>query len=105
MHDEIVVTHGSVSTFAGGADGDVAPIRDISGSNTSIGFATAVAIDVQSDELIVGSSSPNAILRFTRTANGNVFPIYGFVPADDAPPIPIYVDRIRDLILVSKCGD
>ena len=103
MHDEIVVAHGAVSTFAGGASGNVAPLRKISGDTTGLGFAASIAIDTQADEIIVGSTGPS-ILAFARTADGNVPSLRSFTPAFIDVPVALYVDRIRDEIVVSRYG-
>lgn len=99
VHDEIVVAHGAVSTFAGGASGNIAPLRSIPASC----FAASIAVDTQADELIVGCTGPS-ILAYARTANGDVAPLRSFTPAFIDTPVALYVDRIRDEIVVSKFG-
>jgi hypothetical protein len=103
VHDEIVVAHGAASVFAGGASGDVAPLRTISGNLTGMGFAASIAVDTQSDELIVGTTGPS-ILVFARTANGNVPALRSFTPVAIDVPAALYVDRVRDEIVVSRYG-
>lgn len=66
-------------TFAVAANGNVAPLRSISGANTQINSATALSFDAANDQLIVASDAYNAVdfpalLFFPRTANGNVQP-------------------------------
>lgn len=68
-------------TFALNADGNVAPLRSISGSNTQIVAAGGMTYDSKSDQLIVANKAYNAfpdypqLLVFPRTANGNVAPV------------------------------
>ena len=69
----------TISEFAAGATGNVAPIRTIAGSNTGLaggnGFTFGLAVSKTSGEIFVSNSGSNAILGFAATASGNVAPI------------------------------
>lgn len=69
----------TISEFAAGATGNVAPIRTISGSNTGLtggnGFTFGLAVSKASGEIFVTNPGTNAILGFASTARGNVAPI------------------------------
>jgi hypothetical protein len=69
----------TLSEFAAGAHGNVAPIRTISGSNTGLnggnGFSFGLAVSKASGEIFVSNPGTNAILGFAATASGNVAPI------------------------------
>jgi hypothetical protein len=69
----------TISEFAAGATGNVAPIRTIAGSNTGLdggnGFSFGLAISKTSGEIFVSNPGSNAILGFAPTATGNVAPI------------------------------
>lgn len=69
----------TISEFAAGAAGNVAPIRTISGSNTGLsggnGFSFGLAVSKASGEIFVSNPGSNAILGFAATASGNVAPI------------------------------
>ena len=69
----------TISEFAAGATGNVAPIRTISGSNTGLsggnGFSFGLAVSKTSGEIFVSNPGSNAILGFAATASGNVAPI------------------------------
>ena len=69
----------TISEFAAGATGNVAPIRTISGSNTGLsggnGFSFGLAVTKTSGEIFVSNPGTNAILGFAATASGNVAPI------------------------------
>jgi len=69
----------TISEFAAGATGNVAPIRSISGSNTGLsggnGFSFGLAVSKTSGEIFVSNPGSNAILGFAATASGNVAPI------------------------------
>jgi len=68
----------TISEFAAGATGNVAPIRTISGSNTGLsggnGFSFGLAVSKTSGEIFVSNPGTNAILGFAATASGNVAP-------------------------------
>src|SRR5207253_2935027 len=84
VHDELVVNsplNNAILTFAGGANGDVAPKRILGGPDTGFNFPSArgtgfpyIAIDPIRNLLVV--STGGALLIFDRTANGNTKPKY-----------------------------
>jgi hypothetical protein len=68
-----------LSTFAANSNGDVAPLRRISGNLATLYNAFALAYDPKTQQLIVASERENSgvepgLLFFPRTANGNVAP-------------------------------
>jgi hypothetical protein len=69
----------TISEFAAGATGNVAPIRTISGSNTGLsggnGFGFGIAVSKTSGKIFVSNASSNAILVFAANASGNAAPI------------------------------
>ena len=69
----------TISEFAAGATGDVAPIRTISGSNTGLGggtgFSFGLAVSKASGDIFVSNPASNAILVFAANATGNAAPI------------------------------
>ncbi len=69
----------TISEFAAGATGNVAPIRTIAGSKTGLdggnGFSFGLAVSKKSGEIFVSNPGSNAILGFAATASGNVAPI------------------------------
>jgi hypothetical protein len=69
----------TISEFAAGATGNVAPIRTIAGSKTGLrgenGFSFGLAISKTSGKIFVSNSGSNAILGFAATASGNVAPV------------------------------
>lgn len=67
----------TVTVYASGASGDVAPIAVIGGSNTHIAQTSAVGTDSQNN-IYVGNgccAPSNSVNVFTPNANGNVAPI------------------------------
>jgi len=73
----------TISEFAAGATGNVAPIRMISGPNTGLralppsasSFAEGIAVSARSGQTFVANPSTNSILVFAANANGNIAPI------------------------------
>ncbi len=69
----------TISEFAAGATGNVAPIRTIAGSKTGLdggnGFSFGLAVSKASGKIFVSNPGSNAILGFAATASGNVAPI------------------------------
>jgi len=69
----------TISEFAAGATGNVAPIRTIAGSNTELyggnSFSFGLAVSKASGEIFVANPGSNAILGFAANATGNVAPI------------------------------
>jgi hypothetical protein len=69
----------TISEFAAGAHGNVAPIRTIAGSKTGLGggngFSFGLAVSKTSGKIFVSNPGSNAILGFAATASGNVAPI------------------------------
>jgi hypothetical protein len=63
----------AVLEFAAGSSGNVAPIRDISGSNTQLANANAVAVDA-SGNVYASNYLSNTIDVFAPDANGNASP-------------------------------
>ena len=76
--ESVTPVYGGILEFAAGASGNVAPIRVISGSNTSLGGAhvTNPVLDSAGNLYVMSvlpGSSPN-ILKFAADANGNASP-------------------------------
>jgi hypothetical protein len=69
----------TISEFAAGATGNVAPIRTISGSNTGLsdggGFEFGIAVSKTSGDIFASNPASNAILVFAANATGNAAPI------------------------------
>ena len=68
------VNDNSVTVYAAGATGNVAPTQTISGSNTGLSNPVGVALD-SSANINVTSSSSDSVLIYAAGANGNVQPI------------------------------
>ena len=103
VRDEIIVPQFfafAILTFAGNADGNIAPIRKIFGPKTTMRVPQAVAVDPIHNELFVpGHDEDNRVLVFSRLADGDVAPLR--VLEIDREPGRVAVDPVRNLLVVS----
>lgn len=95
----------AILVFADDADGNVAPIRKISGPLTQIGNGNlnGIALDVVNEEVFV-SVATNRILVFDMQADGNVAPLRQISGAATGMAFPagIAVDPIHDELFVAN---
>jgi len=63
-----------ITVYAKNANGNVAPIRSISGSNTQIDGPYGIAVD-SDDDIYVTQGKTNSINVYSKRANGNVAPV------------------------------
>jgi hypothetical protein len=71
---EIYALNGnSISVFAANASTNATPVRQISGNQTQIGYATQIAVDA-AQNIYVASVSAGNILVFSSTETGNTVP-------------------------------
>ncbi len=65
-----------ILVFSRTANGNVAPLRSIAGSNTLMGtYTNHVALDLANNEIYAQGNSGQGIVVFARTASGNVAPL------------------------------
>ena len=107
IHDEIVVPNQfaqTILTFRGGISGEEPPIRVIQGSKTQLHRPDRLDIDPVHNEIFVPNS--DAVLVFSREADGNVAPIRvirgpkTMLKGSSA----LVVDPVNDLLLVATQG-
>jgi hypothetical protein len=97
-HNELwVSTQDSVSVFRATDSGNLAPLRAIRGNLTGIGFAVSVAVDLEADEVLVGSAF-GGIFAFPRSGNGNIAPLRTIQgPSTDLTNVGgLFVDQVND---------
>ena len=82
IHGEIVTyADDTIKVFPIDADGDVAPLRTISGPDTLLRNTYGIAVDPVNDVIVIGinrgarATRNGGLLLYDRTANGNVAPI------------------------------
>nr|WP_320049987.1 hypothetical protein [uncultured Desulfuromonas sp.] len=97
---------GIIHVFNRTAQGNVAPLRTISGPSTGIVLPTAVAIDSQHDDIVITDSASDCISFFSRTAQGDTPPrktISG-AATELSAPLGIAIDPLNQEIIVSNRG-
>jgi hypothetical protein len=77
----------SVTVYAPGANGNVAPVRTIAGPNTGLVFSVGLALDAD-DNIYVSSYLPARIAVFAAGASGNVAPVRTITGAKTTLLIP-----------------
>ena len=90
----------SILVFGPTAAGNTPPLRDITGSNTSLGCVGGIALDGEGYLYVVssatcGSSANPSVLKFSTTGDGNIAPVSSFTAtswttADSALSIAVY---------------
>ena len=104
LHHEIWVSTGtSASAFRAGANGDVPPLRSISGTGGGLGFVVSLAVDVEADELFVGSAD-GRVSVFPRTADGPTATLRT-IDGDNTGlnnSGALFVDRLHDELYVAN---
>jgi len=76
--EELFVTNylgNSITVYTRTADGDIAPIRTISGGSTGLSRPTGYALDPTNDELFVANDDGNTITVYDRTDFGDSPPL------------------------------
>src|SRR5262249_4449282 len=106
IHDEFTVPQQfaqAILTFAGGADGETAPLRVIQGSKTRLVSPDHVAVDAVNNEIYVPEG--DVLLVYNRLDNGNVTPkrtIEG--PHVGKQLDTIAIDTVNNLLIVGAGG-
>src|SRR5262245_20738722 len=106
IHDEFTVPQQfaqAILTFAGGAEGETAPLRVIQGSNTRLEAPDRVAVDAVNNEIYV--ADVNRILVFDLMGNGNVAPKRSIEGPDAGRGLDaVGIDPINNLLVVGVGG-
>lgn len=97
----------SITVYARGASGDVAPLRVIQGPKTEMNWPTGIAFDARANEIYVANDMGDSILVFPAAANGDVAPIRVM----NGPktllknPTGVYVDQKNNELWVANFGN
>ena len=104
LHGELwVTTQSTVRVFPARANGDVAPLRTITGPGL---FATSIAVDVEADEVYVGTPGGGGIFVFARTGNGSPAPLRA-IQGDQTTlgnVVGLFVDRVNNELYAVNYG-
>ena len=82
--------HGSITVYAPGAHGNVAPVAQIRGPQTRLGQPQALAVDTAGQIYVTNNPifDPDSIVVFAPGANGNIAPI---ATINSGPTTGLYV--------------
>ncbi len=109
VHDELTVVNAlgassSITTFSRTANGDVVPLRTITGGSTALSNPHGLTLDTVHDELAVVNLSGNSITVYSRTANGDVAPLRTIAGTSQgfANPRGLTLDLAHDEFVVAN---
>jgi DNA-binding beta-propeller fold protein YncE len=106
IHDEFTVTQQfsqAILTFAGGANGETAPLRVIQGSRTRLEAPDRVAVDAVNNEIYVPEG--DKILIYDRMSVGNVAPKRVIEGPDIGGGMDaLAIDPVNNLLVVASGG-
>lgn len=93
-----------ITVYARTANGDVTPIRTISGASTGLQYAQGIAVDTVNNELLVTNYFSDSITVYARTASGDAKPVRTISGAstDLYAPRCIAVDTVNNEIFVTE---
>ena len=94
----------SVTVYDRTANGNVAPLRTLSGSSTGLSIPIGFALDRTNDEIVVTNAGPFSVTVYGRTASGDTAPLRTLVGASTGLDYPVgaYVDLPNQQLLVSN---
>lgn len=97
--------YGQVTDYSGGANGNVFPIRTISGSNTGLTNPYGIAVDASRNIYVLPSDK--SIIACAAGAHGNVAPIRTIAGSKTrlSGPIGIAVDASSNIYVVNNNDD
>jgi DNA-binding beta-propeller fold protein YncE len=106
--DEIFVTNSNsnaVTVYARRANGNVAPMRTLTGNLTGLSSPSGIAVDEVNDEIYVANkTAPYSVTVYPRSANGNIAPLRtitgNLTKLDD--PRGVSVDTLHGEIAVAN---
>ena len=90
----------SVTIYSRTANGDVAPLRTLSGPSTGLSSPDGIYVDTINNEIGVANSGNNSVTIYSRTANGDVAPLRTISGPSTGlgGPAAVYVDNVTNLI-------
>jgi 6-phosphogluconolactonase (cycloisomerase 2 family) len=107
--DELFVANGnnSVTVYARTANGNVAPLRTLSGAATGLNGVADLAVDTVNNELVVLNQFAPSVTVYALTANGNVAPLRTLTGASTGlnNPVSLAVDTVNNELLLANAGN
>jgi DNA-binding beta-propeller fold protein YncE len=97
----------SITVYARGASGDVAPLRVIQGPKTEMNWPTGIAFDARANEIYVANDMGDSILVFPVAANGDVAPVRVMKGTKTLlkNPTGVFVDTKNNELWVANFGN
>ena len=94
----------SITTYAGEANKDAAPVRRIQGKRTELNWPMGISLDAVHDEIAVASYGNDSILIFRRTDQGDAAPVRVIHGSRTgiAGPMGVSIDAKNDEIWVTN---
>jgi DNA-binding beta-propeller fold protein YncE len=97
----------SLTVYSETAQGDVKPLRTITGTRTQLAWPMGIDVDEEREEIAVANNGDNSIVIFGRAANGNESPvriIRGSRTGIDRP-MGVAIDRKNNELWVANFGN
>jgi hypothetical protein len=97
----------SITVYAKDAKGDAAPLRVIQGPKTQMDWPTAIAVDLQRNEIFVANDGGNSVLVFDASASGDVAPTRVLKGPKSliSNPTGVYLDTVNHELWVASFGN
>jgi sugar lactone lactonase YvrE len=93
----------SLTVYAAGSNGNIAPVRTISGDNTGLVDPEGIALDADGTTYVVNAEgSHGSVNVYAADANGNVAPIRDFYSTGLSFPRSVALDTSSDAYVVSR---
>jgi len=94
----------SVMVFSRTANGDVAPLRTLSGATTGLSIPVGLALDRTNDEVFVTNAGATSVTVYGRTASGDTAPLRTIGGASTGMnyPVSAYLDLPNQQLLISN---
>lgn len=96
----------SVTVYAKGAIGDVAPVNTIVGPHTGLRFPSAVAVDTHGNRYVANRAA-NSVTVYSSSARGDAAPLRTIVGARTGLNLPtgLALDARGDVYVANRSGD
>ncbi|MEM2041771.1 MAG: hypothetical protein QW410_00250 [Nitrososphaerota archaeon] len=97
----------SITVHPMDANGDIPPIRTISGPSTGLNWPMGLHLSRKSDEIVVANNGDDSVAFYKRTDNGDVAPhrIIRGPKTGLKRPVGVFVDDQNDELWVANFGD
>lgn len=97
----------SITVYRADSEGNVSPLRVISGPKTQMNWPTGVSVDAQRNEVYVANDLGDSVLVFDGNAQGDVAPVRVLRGNRTLlrHPLGVFVDTVNDELWVANFGN